>query len=257
MTRISGSDEIGRRYLHQDVADRLRELILSGELAPLSRVNELALAERFGISRTPMREAIKILSAEGLLELLPNRGARIASPSFSEIDEMIEVLAALEGSAAELACRHISDRGIIRLAKLEKKMIAAWKASDWPSYFAASRDIHDSVMEASGNRMLQSLYKSLAGRVQQARYSVHKTPEQWARAIAEHSLMTELLRKRAGEELATLMRSHVRSQKSVIAAAMNEPSLEASGVGPTLIPNDDPVLNHGISVPEGNRQHFP
>ncbi len=90
---------INRRSLHGEVAERLRGLILSGELAPRSRVNELELCERFGISRTPLREAIKLLAGEGLLVLLPNKGARVAALDEAEIDEILEVVAGLEAVA--------------------------------------------------------------------------------------------------------------------------------------------------------------
>ena len=109
---------INRRYLHDEVASRLRELILSGDLEPKARVNELELSERFGISRTPLREAVKILATEGLLELLPNRGARVASLSVSEIEDVIEVVAGLEATAGDLACRVITD---MRPQKLRRR----------------------------------------------------------------------------------------------------------------------------------------
>ena len=81
MNKIEPGIGISRRYLHDEVAERMRELIRSGEMEPKARINEGELTERFGISRTPLREAIKILATEGLLELLPNRGARVASIS--------------------------------------------------------------------------------------------------------------------------------------------------------------------------------
>ena len=219
MARIGGGDAINRRYLHEEVAERLRELVLSGELAPLSRINELALAERFGISRTPLREAIKVLANEGLVELLPQRGARVASLSLAEIDEMIEVVAALEGSAAELACQAFDISQLERLDALQSEIVAAWKASDEELYLRVNRDIHDLIMAASGNRTLQELYASLAGRIQRARYSAHKTPEQWRRAIDDHEEMLRLIRGGEAAALADLMRRHVRSKKTVIAAA--------------------------------------
>src|SRR5688572_22803430 len=114
---------ISRRYLHDEVAERLRALIRSGDLEPKSRVNELELAERFGISRTPLREAIKILATEGLLELLPNRGARVASITNQEIEEMIEVVAGLEATAADLACRRITDGEIAEIEALHRRMV--------------------------------------------------------------------------------------------------------------------------------------
>ncbi len=114
MTRISAIDGIHRRYLHDEVAERIRELVRSGELEPNSRVNELELAERFGISRTPLREAIKILATEGMLELLPNRGARVAAVNEAEIDEMLEVIAGLEANAARLLVKRITDARLRR-----------------------------------------------------------------------------------------------------------------------------------------------
>jgi DNA-binding GntR family transcriptional regulator len=111
---------ISRNYLHDQVVQQLRALILSGDLEPKAKLNEAALAERFGISRTPLREAIKVLSAEGLLELLPNRGARVASLSHAEIDEMLDVVAALEMTAGELACRHATEDQIVALRSIRR-----------------------------------------------------------------------------------------------------------------------------------------
>ena len=105
MNKIEPGIGISRRYLHDEVAERMRELIRSGEMEPKARINEGELTERFGISRTPLREAIKILATEGLLELLPNRGARVASISDGELEEMMEVIAGLEATAGDLACR--------------------------------------------------------------------------------------------------------------------------------------------------------
>jgi hypothetical protein len=97
-----------RRSLHCEVVEGLRDLIVAGELEPRSRVNEAALCERFGISRTPLREAINLLAAEGLLELLPNRGARVAALSAVEIEELLQVIGALEGAGAELAAERVT-----------------------------------------------------------------------------------------------------------------------------------------------------
>src|SRR5450755_3637850 len=109
MNTVERPQAILRKSLHHEVVEKLRELILSGELEPRSRVNESNLCERFGISRTPLREAIKLLAAEGLLELLPNRGARVAALSEAEIDELLQVIGPLEATGAELACERITD----------------------------------------------------------------------------------------------------------------------------------------------------
>lgn len=222
MTLTEAANPIGRRYLHDEVADQLRTLIISGELEPRSRVNEAALCQRFGISRTPLREAIKLLGAEGLLELLPNRGARVAAISLREVDEVLEVIAALEGAAGELACQRIDDAGVEAIAALHDTMVAHWAGGDVAGYFALNREIHESIMRASGNTELQALYRTLSGRIQRARYSAAKTPDQWTHAIRDHEEMVELLRKRDAEGLGALMRRHVRSKRRIILSAYGE-----------------------------------
>lgn len=211
--------EISRRYLHDEAAERLRELIRAGELEPRARVNEFELAERFGISRTPLREAIKILATEGLLELLPNRGARVASVSPEEVDEIMEVVAGLEATAADLACRAITDEEIASIEVKHIAMVEAWKRGDDPAYFILNREIHEAIMQASRNATLQGIYASLSGRIQRARYSAHKTPAQWKKAVGEHEQMIRLLKRRDGERLAIVLRDHIRGKKPVILAA--------------------------------------
>jgi DNA-binding GntR family transcriptional regulator len=213
---------ISRRYLHDEVAERLRELIRSGELEPKSRVNELELAERFGISRTPLREAIKILATEGLLELLPNRGARVVSITNQEIDEMIEVVAGLEATAADLACQRITDEEVAAIETLHRRMVKAWKQKDNSGYFTLNREIHEAIMAASRNVTLQGIYGNLSGRIQRTRYSAHKTGEQWRKAVEEHEQMIKCLEARDGEKLARIMREHIRGKKPVILAAYGE-----------------------------------
>jgi DNA-binding GntR family transcriptional regulator len=229
MNTIERPQAILRRSLHHEVVEKLRELILAGELEPRSRINEAALCERFGISRTPLREAIKLLAADGLLDLLPNRGARVAALSESEIDEIIQVVGALEALAGELACQHITEQELSAIETANTDMVEAWKAKDYPRYFERNREIHEALMAASGNSALQTVYRSLSGRVQRARYSAHKTEEQWKRAIDDHNLMVILLQRRDGAALAQLMRDHIKVMKVFISAAYSAPEKPARG----------------------------
>lgn len=220
-----------RRSLHREVVEGLRELILAGEMAPRSRVNEAELCQRFGISRTPLREAIKLLAAEGLLQLLPNRGARVAALSEVEIDELLQVIGALEATGGELACERITPEELAAIQAAHRAMVAAWNERDYARYFARNHEIHDAIMAASRNGALQAVYQSLSGRVQRARYSAHKTDEQWARAVDDHELMVFLLRRRDGSALGRLMREHILSKKAIISAAYSaqEPPRRAPG----------------------------
>ena len=218
--------EIKRRYLHDEVAERLRELIRDGVLEPRARVNELELSERFGISRTPLREAIKILATEGLLDLLPNRGARVASISEEEADEVIEVVAGLEATAGELACRSITDEEVAAIEAKHAAMLEAWRAADNAVYFTLNREIHEAIMAASRNATLQGIYATLSGRIQRARYAAHKTPDQWERAVHEHEEMLTLLKARDGVRLASVLREHIRGKKALIVASYGSPTAD-------------------------------
>ena len=137
------------RSLHREVVERLRELILAGELEPRSRVNEAALCEHFGISRTPLREAIKLLAAEGLLDLLPNRGARVAALSAVEIEELLQVIGALEGAGAELAAERVTPEELAAIEAVHEAMLEAWNERDYARYFGRNHEIHDAIMAAS------------------------------------------------------------------------------------------------------------
>ena len=157
-----------------------------------------------------------------MLELLPNRGARVAAISDVEIDEIVEVVAALEGAAGELACRHITPDGIEALTVLTADMVQAWRQKDYARYFLRNQEIHAGIMAAARNQSLQTVYNSLSGRVQRARYSANKTPPQWNQAIKDHERMLELLARRDGAKLGQLLRDHLRSKKAIIAAAYSE-----------------------------------
>jgi len=218
MNKIESGFGISRRYLHDEVADRMRELIRSGEMEPKELINEGELTERFGISRTPLREAIKILATEGLLELLPNRGARVASISEEELEDVIEVIAGLEATAGDLACRTISDAEIDALQVDHDAMLAAFNAGDEVGYFAHNRLIHEAIMAAARNATLSGIYLSLSGRVQRSRYRAHQTEDQWKKAMSEHEEMIVHLRARDGAALGALLREHIRNKKRVIAA---------------------------------------
>jgi DNA-binding GntR family transcriptional regulator len=198
-------------------------MILACELEPRSRVNEPSLCERFGISRTPLREAIKLLAAEGLLELLPNRGARVAALSEAEIDELLQVIGPLEATGGELACERITDAELEVIEAAHLDMVEAWKVKDYERYFARNREIHDAIVAAGRNGTLLAVYRNLSGRVQRARYLARKTDSQWARSIEDHGLMLILLRRRDGKALAQLMLDHSKNTKTIVSAAYSVP----------------------------------
>ena len=175
--------KILQRNLYREVADRIGELIEHGELAPGERISEKQLCERFGVSRTPLREALKVLATEGLIELLPNRGARVVRLTFKKVKDTYDLMAALEGLSGELACQHISDSEIAAIRALHDAMLEHYHNRDLATYFEINQQIHESILAASRNEVLQEMYSNLNQRVKRVRYSKKMTQKFWRQAV--------------------------------------------------------------------------
>ena len=131
------SAPVGREAgsLHRELFEAVRELIVHGDLAPGSRVPERILCQRFGVSRTPLREALKVLAAEGLVTLLPNRGARVTAFDEGDLNDLFEVIGMLEAEAGRLACERMSDAAIAEVQALHYRMYAHFLREELPEYF--------------------------------------------------------------------------------------------------------------------------
>ena len=219
---IEPAGRIARRSLHDEVVERVRGLVLEGELAPGSRVPEKQLCEQFGISRTPLREALKVLASEGLLELLPNRGAVVTKLTARDVDEMFEVMGALEALSGELACARIGDAGISSIRALHERMVEHYRRGELPDYFRLNQRIHESIMDASGNATLRSLYDGLATRIRRARYMANMSDARWKQAVDEHEEILALLERRDGVGLGAALRRHLSNKCEVVKAAFTD-----------------------------------
>ena len=195
--------------LHDDVTEALRDLIVSGELAPGAKVREHALCTRFGVSRTPLREALKVLASEGLVQLMPRRGAFIAEITETEIDELFPIMAALEGLAAVEACARISDRDIEELERMHREICAFHAAAAEKDYLRINREIHLRLFAIAGNASLTAIYEQLLVRTHSVRFVARKTPDQWRRAVDEHVAIMAAIKRRDGPLLARLLKSHL------------------------------------------------
>jgi DNA-binding GntR family transcriptional regulator len=220
MSFVQAITPISRRPLHEEAIDRLRDLIVHGELAPGARLNERVLCEKLAISRTPLREAIKLLAMEGLVELLPNRGAVVAPMNAPRLAETLHVMGALEGLAGELACRHASRERIAEIGALHQEMLAMHARGDLAGYFRYNQAIHLSIVEASGNAVLANTYRQLNANVRRARYMANLSKERWDEAVREHEEILAALASRDVPKLTRLLRDHlVNKLASVLAAA--------------------------------------
>lgn len=207
---------IGRTALAVEISNHLRQMIFEGALEPGEKVREKLLTEQFGVSRTPLREALKVLAAEGLLELIPNRGAVITRQSADELDEVFSVLAALEGLAGELAAKAASDKELARISKMTRELRQSYENADRPTYFRINQAIHRAILEAASNDTLTRSHELVAFRVQRARYQANLTAERWRVAVEEHEAIAEALEARDAERSAALMRAHLLNKLTSI-----------------------------------------
>jgi DNA-binding GntR family transcriptional regulator len=212
-----------RRPLHEEAAERLRDMIVEGELPPGERITEQALCDRMGFSRTPLREAIKTLTSEGLIVLQPNRGATVASLSLDDIEDTFRVIGALEALAGEMACANVRDDDIAEIRVLHYQMALHRTRGERLDYFKLNQRIHEKIVELSGNAVLLETHKRLGGRIRRHRFAANVAPERWDQAIREHEEMLEALDERDGKKLAEVLRRHLDNKR---AAAENATATE-------------------------------
>lgn len=222
------SAPIVRHSLHESLVAPLREMILQGELRPGEKVPEEQLCERFGVSRTPIREALKVLAAEGVLQILPHRGAIVARITEEQIEELFPIMASLERLAGLLACARASDADIARVRALHDRMMEYFEKGEEVEYLRQNRLIHESFFEIAGNVTLSAFYQQILTRIHACRFVVRKSREHWAAAVVEHNAMIEALEARDAPRLAALLETHVMGTTSGIARAfINRTSAEA------------------------------
>jgi DNA-binding GntR family transcriptional regulator len=212
---------ISRKTLHNELVTLLRNMIVEGELGPGSRIPESRLCNHFGVSRTPLREALKVLSVEGLIVLLPNKGARVARVSRKEVEEIVPVLGALTALAGELACANIGADDLARIRTMHAQMIDHHRSGDQTSYSTLDRAIHDAIFEVAGNKALSETDNMLRTRLRSLYSVTPSTPPHWADAVQEHGEMVAALAAADGARFAALARRHIRHTMEIIRIALD------------------------------------
>lgn len=208
---------IARTALYQEVAERLRARIFAHDMAPGSWVDEQALADEFGISRTPMREALKVLAAEGLVVLKPRRGCYVAELSEQDLDEVFPVMALLEGRAALEAAGKASDADLARLAALHAELERHAAAADADRFFAVNDAFHAALQEIAGNRWLQHLIDDTRKMIKLTRRHSLLVEGRLDQSLAEHRQILEALQARNPERAARAMHDHLLSGREALA----------------------------------------
>ncbi len=206
----TGIVPIERAPLHNVVVTRLRDMIIENVLEAGVRINESQLGQQLGVSRTPLREALKVLAAEGLVELVPGRGARVCKLTAKDVKDMLDVLCVLEALAGTLTCDHASDEEIVGIRHLHDEMLECHRLGDRLGYFKRNQRIHTLLIALTGNESLATIHEILQARMRRIRYIGDQNDLTWAAALADHEEMIAALETRDGGRLSNALSDHLK-----------------------------------------------
>ncbi len=198
--------------LSQQVAQKVRDLILKNELSSGQKLNEKQLCDQLGVSRTPLREAIRLLNAEGLVQLIPNRGACVTKVSIDELDYTFAAMGILEGNCARLATERLTDADMVELEMLHNHLEDCYERGKPHEYMKYNHKYHAFVQEKAGNPVLSSLVSRLHGVILLQRYQQIYKPGRLHDSLEEHRRLIEAFRARDGVRAERLMQTHLHNQ---------------------------------------------
>ncbi len=207
---------IPRAALHEQVANRLRQMLVENRIAPGAKLNERELSEVLNVSRTPLREAIKMLAAEGLVELLTNRGAIAVELTEADVLNTFEVMAGLEAQSGELAAQRITDAELVEIKAMHFEMLAAYTRRDLPTYYRLNSAIHSAINAAAKNPVLTVTYQQVNARLQALRFRSNQDGEKWKAAVKEHEQMISALEARDAAAMRQVLLDHLVHKRDVV-----------------------------------------
>ena len=208
--------------MHDEVAEMLREQIFSGVLSPGAFVDEVVLCERLKISRTPLREALKVLCAEGLLRHEPRRGCFVSEVTEQDLDEIFPVIALLEGRCAYEAARNASDSDIAAMDTLHQRLEEHAKAGRIADYYATNFTIHEAIISLANNRWLAQAIADLRKILKLARLQQLRAPGRLSQSLQEHLAIYAALRARDCDQAEHAMRNHLLLQREALRVLARE-----------------------------------
>jgi DNA-binding GntR family transcriptional regulator len=208
---------IARRSLHDEVVERLRGMLIEGVIQPGFKLN---VCELLHVSRTPLREAIKRMAAEGLVDLLPNRGAVAVKLSEGDVLNAFEVLAQLEGMSGELAAQRVTAAELAEIKALHYEMLACFSRKDLHNYYRLNAQIHAAINNAAKNPLLTKTYREINARVQSMRFRTNQNEAKWKRAVKEHEEMLTALESRDAASMRTILVEHLLRKRDAVLEQM-------------------------------------
>ena len=213
---------VPRTGLHEQAAKKLRTLIVRGDLLPGEPLLEVGLSEALGISRTPLREALKQLAAEGLVELRLNRGAMVAPLRREELLELFEAVSSIERCAAELAALRITAPDLERLEALQARIEGHRERGELRDYFEINQQIHSAIVSFARNNVLKASHDALLARAERARFLALSADGRWEESVREHRQILAALKARDAERAGRLLGHHVRRTGEIVADTLTK-----------------------------------
>lgn len=201
---------LANKPLYEEVADLIRDKIFTHELAPGSWIDEKQLTDQFGISRTPLREAIKVLASEGLITMKIRRGAYVTEVDIQEISQIFHVIALLEGNACKAVALNASDKELESLDALHLKLEKAAADRDIDRFFELNQDFHDKIQEISGNRWMRKVITDLRQVLKLQRRNSLTKLGRLEQSLQEHRLILSAIIARKGDLAQELMMNHLK-----------------------------------------------
>lgn len=213
---------IERRTLHDEVVERMRDMVIEGHLKALERINETELCRRLGVSRTPVREAIKTLASEGLIELVRNKGAIVKRLGVDEIEDMLEAVAVIECYAAEVGVKRASPEEIEEIALMHKQMRQYFKTRDRLPYYKLNQAIHAAIVALTHNQTLIATHEVVQMRLRRMRYVGSELQASWSGAMHEHEAMIKALKSRDAKAFRKAIDVHLSHTRERVIAYIAE-----------------------------------
>ncbi|MBW1614273.1 MAG: GntR family transcriptional regulator [Deltaproteobacteria bacterium] len=207
---------IKKKALHEEIVETLRDMIMTGELQEGDKINENALCASMGISKTPLREALRVLSAEKIIKLVPNKGSYVCKPTLKEIKEMFDVMSVLEGICARSATEKMTDRDFARLEKLHEKLEENFKSHDQKNYIKFNNLYHTFLQELAGNQTLNQIIYGLRQKILLYRFKSLNLPGRFEKSIQEHRQLLNTFQKRDPEKAEILIKTHLKNQSYAV-----------------------------------------
>ena len=229
--RMADVIDISRLALHDQVAIRLRSMLVEGLIPPGAKLNERVLSEKLHVSRTPLREAIKLLAVEGLVDLLPNRGAVAVKLTEADVIDTFEVLAGLEALSGELAAQRVTEPELAELRALHYEMLACFTRRDLSNYYRLNAAIHSAINAAARNPVLSRTYRAINARLQSLRFRTNQDETKWTVAVNEHERMIDALGARDARALAAVLVEHLRNKRDTVLALMRAGEVYPAALG--------------------------